>query len=105
MKTEDRTLTKPFTATEIKKLVYKQKPKAQFVMIRMGVAYYKFDVVADIVQSFTEDETNRLGFEFQIPVEDMGTADFHQTMEAKHLLRWLNEEVQYFTHDKGLDVE
>ena len=43
------------------------------------------------------NDSARLGFGFEIPIEDMGTADFYNEMEAKHLLRWLNNDnVIYF---------
>lgn len=70
------------TPTEIKKLVYKQKPKAYFQKIRIGVAYYNFDVLFN--------DSVRLQYRFEIPVSDMGEADFYQEMEAKLLLRWLD---------------
>lgn len=68
------------TDIEIKKLIYKQKPKAYLEFIRIGVAYYY---------------TTSLGtkISFQIPISDMGSTDFFPEMEAKLLLRWLiNEE-------------
>jgi len=61
---------------EIKKALYKQKPQASFRFIRQGVAYYYADL-----------EEERINFE--IPVPDMGDADFHSTMEAKLLIRWI----------------
>lgn len=87
MNTSNSTLSK----TVIKKLVYKQQPIAKFEYIRIGVAYYSFNVsVSD------KDEIKRIGFNFEIPVSDMGEADFGPEMEAKLLLRWLNETVIYF---------
>jgi len=68
------------TTNEIKKMVYKQKPKAYLEFIRIGMAYYY---------------TSSLGtkISFQIPISDMGSTDFLPEMEAKLLLRWLvNEE-------------
>lgn len=65
------------TNTEIKKLVYKQKPQAHLQFIRIGVAYYYADL---------EEERIR----FQIPVSDMGSTDFTPNEEAKLLLRWLD---------------
>lgn len=61
---------------EIKKLIYKEKPKARFEFIRMGVAYY-----------YAELNSERINF--QIPVDDMGTTDFGIEEEAKLLLRWI----------------
>lgn len=64
------------TKNEIKKALYKQKPEAHFRFIRKGVAYYYADL-----------EEMRVNFE--IPVSDMGDADFTPTMEGKLLIRWL----------------
>lgn len=64
------------TVTEIKKELYKQKPRAFFRFIRKEVAYYYADL-----------EQQRVKFE--IPVDDMGDADFGSTMEAKLLIRWI----------------
>ena len=61
---------------EIKKALYRQKPTAFFNYIRKGVAYYQ-----------TELDGKNLWFE--IPVDDMGDADFGKTMEAKLLIRWV----------------
>ena len=61
---------------EIKKALYRQKPTAFFNYIRKGVAYYH-----------TELDGENLRFE--IPVDDMGDADFGSTMEAKLLIRWV----------------
>lgn len=60
--------------TEIKKFLYKHKPIACFVMIRKGVAYY---------------ESNIEDFNFQVPVNDMGDADFLMYMDAKLLIRYI----------------
>lgn len=61
---------------EIKKALYKQSPLATFSKIRKGNAYY----VADL------ENKNLL---FEIPIVDMGDADFFPDMEAKLLIRWL----------------
>lgn len=62
--------------TGIKKELYKNKPKANFKYIRKGVAYYYADLDDVRVQ-------------FEIPVTDMGDADFAATMDAKLLNRWI----------------
>jgi len=62
--------------TEIKKMVYRIKPSANLTIIRLGVVYY---------ETTLEGET----INFEIPIHDMGSADFTPTMEAKYLLRWL----------------
>ena len=61
---------------EIKKLLYLNKPAAKFLYIRKGQAYYKSMV-------------NDIEIMFNIPVSDMGDADFLNEMEAKHLIRWI----------------
>jgi hypothetical protein len=61
---------------EIKKALYRQKPEARIRFIRKNVAYYYADL----------DEQR---IEFEIPVNDMGDADFLPTMEAKLLIRWV----------------
>ena len=62
--------------TEIKKELYKQKPTAHFNFIRKGVAYYNTELNGEQIW-------------FEIPVNDMGDADFGTTMEAKLLNRWI----------------
>ena len=64
------------TTTEIKKELYKQKPTAYLRYIRGSVAYYYAQL-------------NEQQVEFEVPVDDMGTADFLDTMDAKLLCRWL----------------
>ena len=71
------------TNTEIKKALYKQKPTAKLKFIRMGVAYY---------QAFIEMESgNPYEVGFEIPVDDMGEADYLPEMDAKLLNRYIVE--------------
>lgn len=72
---------------EIKKALYKQKPTAELLYIRKGVAYY--DTVIKIKE---EPHIEYKTLFFQIPVDDMGDADFLPKMEAKLLNRWLIHE-------------
>jgi|WetSurMetagenome_2_1015567.scaffolds.fasta_scaffold431428_2 hypothetical protein len=65
----------------IKKLLYTQNPKATFSHIRKGHAYYD----APLTDS---DEIFKF-IRFEIPVADMGDADFFSQMQAKHLIRWI----------------
>lgn len=66
---------------EIKKLLYKQNPTASFQSIRKGNGYYSTTV---------EDATaGRVFIQFEIPINDMGDADFYSQMEAKYLIRWI----------------
>lgn len=62
---------------EIKKSLYKQNPKATLDYIRKGSAYY-FTVL--------EDGTR---ITFEVPISDMGDADFLSHMESKLLNRWI----------------
>lgn len=76
--------------TAIKKALYKQNPKAQFEYIRKGKAYYW-----TFVNEYEEDGTftsHRITFE--IPVDDMGDADFFAEMESKLLQRWIIDQVE-----------
>lgn len=61
---------------EVKKSLLKQKPEAIFTHIRKGYAYYYADLIEERIH-------------FEIPVSDMGDADFKYTMDAKQLLRWI----------------
>jgi len=64
-------------STEIKKRLYKEKPEARFSHIKMGIAYYYCDL----------GDENLI---FQIPVSDMGDAQFESRMAAQLLIRWLS---------------
>jgi hypothetical protein len=66
---------------DIKKLLYKQNPVAKFLYVRKGNAYYDTTV---------EDTTlGSVYIQFEVPVNDMGDADFLPIMEAKFLNRWI----------------
>lgn len=68
----------------IKKELYKQNPRANLLCIRKGIAYY------DAKLKF--EENNILSFKtifFEIPVSDMGDADFTSQMDGKLLNRWI----------------
>lgn len=62
----------------IKKLLYKENPKAILDYIRNGKAYYTTQVGDTTIK-------------FEIPVEDMGSADFFPEMDSKFLNRWIFE--------------
>lgn len=64
---------------EIIKALYKEKPKAILIWIRIGVAYYEAALL------------NGEMIRFEVPVSDMGTADWYPEMEAKHLVRWITK--------------
>jgi len=66
---------------EIKKALYKQNPIANFKFIRKGVAYYWTIIASD---------KEPIEITFEIPVLDMGDADFEQIMQAKLLIRWIS---------------
>lgn len=76
------------TINEIKKKFYKENPSAYLRYIRMGVAYYYVEL-NDISNVRPGDIYSSAMIEFEIPVNDMGNADFEPTMPAKHLLRWI----------------
>ena len=73
------------TKIEIQKALYKQKPRATFNYIRNGEAYYSTAIYPGGVMSVGAGEI----VNFIIPVQDMGTADFLATMDAKLLGRWI----------------
>lgn len=62
---------------DIKKALYKQNPNARLLFIRIGVAYYETSLNDGYV------------IHFMVPVEDMGSTDFHSNMDSKLLIRWL----------------
>lgn len=64
--------------TGVKKLLYKEAPSAEFKEISFGIATY------------TAIANNNLNIIFKIPVNDMGEATFYPKMEAKHLIRWID---------------
>lgn len=66
------------TKIEIKKALYKEKPKAFLQQIRMGNAYYTTFLAQGEVITFC------------VPVEEMGDTDFHTEMDAKLLQRWID---------------
>ncbi len=66
---------------EIKKELYKQKPKAYLDFIRLGNAYYICSI---------DNEGEEYKVRFEVPVDDMGDADFHYEMDAKLLIRYIN---------------
>ena len=71
--------------TDIKKALYKQKPTAVLKFIRVGVAYYETTI--------RDEEGLKVMVEFQVPVVDMGDADYFVEMEGKLLNRYIvNEE-------------
>jgi hypothetical protein len=67
------------TDIEIKKELYRQKPRAILGLIRNGVAYYHADL-----------EQQRVFFE--IHFNEMGITDFTPNMDAKLLGRWIINE-------------
>jgi hypothetical protein len=66
---------------EIKKELYKQKPMAALDFIRKGIAYYSTVLNFDTLDSES--------IQFEVPVSDMGDADFFGHMDAKLLIRYL----------------
>lgn len=70
--------------TEIKKQLYLQKPQATFKYIRKGNAYYTALIKLEQLDGIKYNQIN-----FEIPISDMGDADFTPTMDAKLLNRWI----------------
>jgi hypothetical protein len=68
---------------ELKKALYKQNPMATFQNIKNGVAYYNTYV------RIGEPILENYQIKFEIPVNDMGEANFEREMEAKYLIRWI----------------
>lgn len=68
------------TTNEIKKELYKRKPKAWLQYIRKGIACYLTTL---------PPEEYGLDVWFEVPVSDMGDADFLCVMESQLLIRWL----------------
>jgi predicted PolB exonuclease-like 3'-5' exonuclease len=71
------------TTEEIKKALYKERPIANFLFIRKGIATYRTQL------------TSGQSIHFDIPVFDMGDADFLPVMDAKLLNRWIVNNEQY----------
>lgn len=69
---------------EIKKALYKQKPKAEFCYIKNEIATYKVSILNE-----NKDIPTMVLITFEIPVNDMGDAHFYPTMDAKLLNRWI----------------
>jgi hypothetical protein len=75
------------TKNEIKKILYKQNPKANFSYIRKEIAYYKAIISIEKTEEKLPETYQVL---FEIPVKDMGDADFFQEMDGKLLIRWIS---------------
>jgi hypothetical protein len=61
---------------EIKKMLYRENPKAKLLHILKGIAYY----------NAKHNDTN---IDFEIPVDELKGADFYLEMDTKFLIRWL----------------
>ena len=67
---------------EIKKELYKQKPMATLNFIRKGAAHYSTVLNND-------NGIDSISVNFEVPIDDMGDADFFSHMDAKLLIRYL----------------
>jgi hypothetical protein len=69
---------------EIKKELYRQKPEAELLYIRKGIAHYdtKIRIKEEPIIQFKT-------LFFEVPVSDMGDADLLPKMDAKLLIRYL----------------
>lgn len=68
---------------EIKKALYKQKPIAKLLFIRIGVAYYSTTI--------NDVDGNEYSVQFQVPVDDMGDTDYLVEMDGKLMGRYIAE--------------
>lgn len=68
---------------DIKKGLYKQNPVANFSFIRKGCAHYASTI------NTNDTVPQKLNIRFEIPISDMGDADFTKEMDAKLLIRWI----------------
>lgn len=75
---------------ELKKLIYKQNPTAEFNMFRGGTLYYTSSITIQRDDQYMLPISQTLFFE--VPATDIGTTDFTREMSAKHLLRWIKNE-------------
>lgn len=62
---------------EIKKELYKRKPNAKFLMIRLGNAYYETKFENTIVT-------------FCVPISNIGNIEFKSYMKASLLIKWIS---------------
>jgi hypothetical protein len=70
---------------DIKKLLYREKPKANLSYIRKGVAHYEAVVTGESIGS-----ARITTIRFEVKVDDMGDADFLPTMDAQLLVRYIS---------------
>ena len=70
---------------DIKKALYKQNPRARIQSKNDGIFCY----IAPITDGTIDQET-KIEVRFEVPVVDMGIAEFHDVMDAKHLIRWIS---------------
>lgn len=70
------------TLTEIKKELYKQKPKAEFVSANKSGLLYAARIGSD-PEGYNEYA------HFKIPFSDIGDASFLEKMQSQLLIRWL----------------
>jgi len=66
---------------EVKKQLYKQKPVAVKTAHKDGKHYH-------YVCQLVLDNQNCI-IEFKVPISDMGTANFDNTMSSQLLIRWI----------------
>lgn len=68
--------------SEVKKRLYKENPVASLTTIKKGIIHYMAalpdttDHGADVIY-------------FDVPVSDIGDAEFKAQMDSKHLNRWI----------------
>jgi hypothetical protein len=77
---EQMTNTEKLSLNDIKKMLYKQNPVAHIKYVRKGHIYYNTSI---------DNEGTTQFINFEIPVSDMGDADFFPEMSGKLLIRWI----------------
>ncbi len=84
----EETTTK-LSINDIKKILYKDNPVANLQYVRKGHVYYKA-----LIRFTTGDSPIKESkyINFDVPIVDMGDADFHAEMSGKHLIRWIIKE-------------
>lgn len=65
---------------DIKKFLYKNKPKAILLQVTKNVLNYKVDI---------REGDSYLVVQILVPIEDIGDASFFPEMEAQLLIRWI----------------
>jgi hypothetical protein len=75
---------------EIKKALYRFNPTAYMQYVRKGKIYYYCIIpVSDCKDCPSKEDVPSSEVRFEVPVSDIGDADFYSEMDAKLLIRWI----------------